>query len=182
MCPRSLVVHGFTVSEKGEKMSKSVGNVVDPDTVINGGQVRGPGSGPGSGHTRSRCGVNQFWFSWVLHRTCRRTGQTSCVGGLQSPTSSLRSRSVPVPSTQPERTSAKYRRRTESSLAFFFFIFLKFFFFFFLQLRNTLRFLLGNLHRFDPPSQAVDSKDMYYIDQYMLHQLRDYSMKVRTRT
>lgn len=130
VCPRSLVVHGFTVSEKGEKMSKSVGNVVDPDTVINGGQVRGPGSGPGSGHTRSRCGVNQFWFSWVLHRTCRRTGQTSYVGGLQSPTSSLRSRSVPVPSTQPERTSAKYRRRTESSLAFFFFIFLKFFFLF----------------------------------------------------
>ena len=37
---RSLVVHGFTVSEKGEKMSKSLGNVVDPDTVINGGTVR----------------------------------------------------------------------------------------------------------------------------------------------
>ncbi len=37
---RSLVVHGFAVSEKGEKMSKSVGNVVDPDAVINGGKVR----------------------------------------------------------------------------------------------------------------------------------------------
>lgn len=37
---RSLVVHGFAVSEKGEKMSKSLGNVVDPDTVINGGKVR----------------------------------------------------------------------------------------------------------------------------------------------
>lgn len=39
MC-RSLVVHGFAVSEKGEKMSKSLGNVVDPDLVINGGEVR----------------------------------------------------------------------------------------------------------------------------------------------
>lgn len=38
MC-RSLVVHGFAVSEKGEKMSKSLGNVVDPDAVINGGKV-----------------------------------------------------------------------------------------------------------------------------------------------
>lgn len=37
---RSLVVHGFVVGEKGEKMSKSVGNVVDPDAVINGGKVK----------------------------------------------------------------------------------------------------------------------------------------------
>lgn len=36
---RSLVVHGFAVSEKGDKMSKSLGNVVDPDVVINGGKV-----------------------------------------------------------------------------------------------------------------------------------------------
>ena len=36
---RSLVVHGFAVSEKGEKMSKSLGNVVDPQVVINGGTV-----------------------------------------------------------------------------------------------------------------------------------------------
>lgn len=33
------MVHGFTLGEKGEKMSKSVGNVVDPDVVINGGEV-----------------------------------------------------------------------------------------------------------------------------------------------
>lgn len=36
---RTLVVHGFTLGEKGEKMSKSIGNVVDPDVVINGGEV-----------------------------------------------------------------------------------------------------------------------------------------------
>lgn len=33
------MVHGFTLGEKGEKMSKSIGNVVDPDVVINGGNV-----------------------------------------------------------------------------------------------------------------------------------------------
>lgn len=33
------MVHGFTLGEKGEKMSKSIGNVVDPDVVINGGSV-----------------------------------------------------------------------------------------------------------------------------------------------
>lgn len=40
LCHRSLVVHGFVVGEKGEKMSKSVGNVVDPEVLINGGKVR----------------------------------------------------------------------------------------------------------------------------------------------
>lgn len=33
------MVHGFTLGEKGEKMSKSLGNVIDPDVVINGGKV-----------------------------------------------------------------------------------------------------------------------------------------------
>lgn len=42
LCCRTLVVHGFAVSEKGEKMSKSLGNVVDPEVVINGGKVRIP--------------------------------------------------------------------------------------------------------------------------------------------
>lgn len=37
------MIHDFVISEKGEKMSKSLGNVVDPDTVIHGGEVRGCG-------------------------------------------------------------------------------------------------------------------------------------------
>lgn len=36
---RSLMVHGFATDENGKKMSKSLGNVVDPDIVVNGGQV-----------------------------------------------------------------------------------------------------------------------------------------------
>lgn len=46
------------------------------------------------------------------------------------------------------------------------------------KLRNTLKFLLGNLQGFDPRVQAVDPKEMHYIDQYMLHLLREYSIKV----
>ena len=30
----SVITHGFTVDEKGEKMSKSKGNVVAPDKVV----------------------------------------------------------------------------------------------------------------------------------------------------
>ncbi|TTS81757.1 Isoleucine--tRNA ligase, mitochondrial [Bagarius yarrelli] len=34
---KKLVVHGFVLCENGEKMSKSLGNVVDPDVIVNGG-------------------------------------------------------------------------------------------------------------------------------------------------
>ena len=34
----SVITHGFVLDEKGSKMSKSLGNVVDPRTVIEGGK------------------------------------------------------------------------------------------------------------------------------------------------
>lgn len=36
---RKLITHGFVLDEKGRKMSKSLGNVISPLTVINGGLV-----------------------------------------------------------------------------------------------------------------------------------------------
>ncbi|CAL9686167.1 unnamed protein product [Knipowitschia caucasica] len=121
---KSLVVHGFAVSEKGEKMSKSVGNVVDPDTVINGGKdVSAPAYG---------ADVLRWWVA-----------ESNVFSEVHIGPSALNS----------SRESIH-------------------------KLRNTLKFLLGNLHGFDPRSQAVDPKDMHYIDQYMLHLLREYSIKV----
>ncbi|XP_053618385.1 isoleucine--tRNA ligase, mitochondrial [Plodia interpunctella] len=37
---RSIFVHGFAVDDKKRKMSKSIGNVIDPATVIHGGKDR----------------------------------------------------------------------------------------------------------------------------------------------
>lgn len=36
---KQIITHGFATDEEGKKMSKSVGNVVDPEVVINGGKV-----------------------------------------------------------------------------------------------------------------------------------------------
>lgn len=37
---RNLVTHGFVLDESGRKMSKSLGNVISPITIISGGKVR----------------------------------------------------------------------------------------------------------------------------------------------
>ncbi|XP_028250738.1 isoleucine--tRNA ligase, mitochondrial isoform X2 [Parambassis ranga] len=121
---KSLVVHGFAVSEKGEKMSKSLGNVVDPDVVINGGKDP---SMPAYG-----ADVLRWWVA-----------ESNIFSEVQIGPTALNS----------ARDSIN-------------------------KLRNTLKFLLGNLQGFDPRVQAVDPKEMHYIDQYMLHLLREYSMKV----
>lgn len=39
------------------------------------------------------------------------------------------------------------------------------------RIRNTIRFILGNLYDFDPEKQAVAYKDMPEIDRWMLHRL-----------
>lgn len=121
---KSLVVHGFAVSEKGEKMSKSLGNVVDPDVVVNGGK---DASEPAYG-----ADVLRWWVAESNVFSEVHIGPTA----LNSAHDSIN------------------------------------------KLRNTLKFLLGNLQGFDPRQQAVDPKQMHYIDQYMLHLLREYSIKV----
>lgn len=37
LSPRMLYVHGFALDDQGRKMSKSLGNVVDPQIVTDGG-------------------------------------------------------------------------------------------------------------------------------------------------
>ncbi|XP_063039866.1 isoleucine--tRNA ligase, mitochondrial isoform X2 [Engraulis encrasicolus] len=121
---KTLVVHGFAVSEKGEKMSKSVGNVVDPEVVINGCK---DSNSPPYGADALR------W--WVA--------ESNVFSEVQIGPNALNS----------ARDNIN-------------------------KLRNTFKFLLGNLQGFDPRTQAVDPKEMHYIDQYLLHLLREFSMKV----
>ncbi|TRY98005.1 hypothetical protein DNTS_032616 [Danionella cerebrum] len=112
---KALLVHGFAVSEKGEKMSKSVGNVVDPDEIINGGKDLTVSPPYGADVLR--------W--WVA--------ESNIFSEVQIGPNALK--------------AAK---------------------------DNINKARLG----FDPRTQAVDPKQMHYIDQYMLHLLREFSMKV----
>lgn len=122
---KKLVVHGFVLSENGEKMSKSLGNVVDPDVIINGGTD--PAVSPPYG-----ADVLRWWVA-----------ESNVFSEVQ--------------------IGPKALNAARESIN---------------KLRNTLRFLLGNLQGFDPRTQAVDPKDMHYLDQYLLHLLREYSIKV----
>ena len=47
------------------------------------------------------------------------------------------------------------------------------------KLRNTLRFLLGNIHDFDPATQAVAFSQMEPLDQYILARLAELTTRIR---
>ena len=47
------------------------------------------------------------------------------------------------------------------------------------RIRNTCRFLIGNINDFDPVSDAVAYEDMAEIDRYILHLLQDLIKRVR---
>ncbi len=47
------------------------------------------------------------------------------------------------------------------------------------KLRNTLRFLLGNIHDFDPATNKVEFTQMEPLDQYILAKLAELNSKIR---
>jgi isoleucyl-tRNA synthetase len=48
------------------------------------------------------------------------------------------------------------------------------------RIRNTCRYLLGNLHDFDPGKDGVPYPEMEELDRFALHQLQDLIQKVRS--
>ncbi|XP_024431895.2 isoleucine--tRNA ligase, mitochondrial [Desmodus rotundus] len=122
---KTVVVHGFTLGEKGEKMSKSLGNVIDPDVVVNGGQDQSKEPPYGADVLR--------W--WVAESNVFTEVTIS--------------------------PSVLNAARDDIS-----------------KLRNTLRFLLGNVAGFNPETDSLPANKMYVIDQYMLHLLQGLAGKI----
>jgi isoleucyl-tRNA synthetase len=103
---RAVVTHGFTVDEKGRKMSKSLGNVVAPQKVM---------------HSLG-ADVLRLWVAATDY-----------------------SAEIAVSDEILKRMTDSYRR-----------------------MRNTVRFLLGNLAGFDPKRDSVPAEQMVGIDRWAL--------------
>ena len=103
---RAVLTHGFTVDEKGRKMSKSLGNVIAPQKVFD----------------TLGADILRLWVAATDYR-----GEISVSDEIL------------------KRMSDSYRR-----------------------MRNTARFLLGNLHGFDPVAHAVAPEQMIALDRWAI--------------
>ena len=112
---RTVLTHGFTLDEKGRKMSKSLGNVVDPTVLVEGGtnEKKDPAYG---------ADVLRLWVSSVDY-----------------------SADVPLGPGIVKQLADVYRK-----------------------VRNTARYLLGNLHDFDPNRDAIPVAELPLLDRWML--------------
>ena len=101
---RGVLTHGFTVDEKGRKMSKSIGNILVPQKLTG----------------TLGADVVRLWVAATDYAN-----------------------EMSVSDEILKRMADSYRR-----------------------MRNTLRFLLGNLHGFDPAKHTVAFDDLVAIDQW----------------
>jgi len=122
---KTVLTHGFALDENGRKMSKSLGNVVDPNIVINGGanQKTNPAYG---------ADVLRLWVSSVDYSV-----------------------DVPIGSNILKQLSDVYRK-----------------------VRNTARYLLGNLHDYDPSQQSISIQELPILDKWMLHRLEEVTYQI----
>ena len=103
---KGVLTHGFTVDDQGRKMSKSLGNVVAPQQIIN----------------SLGADILRLWTAATDYR-----GEMSVSDEIL------------------KRTADSYRR-----------------------MRNTQRFLLGNLFDFSPTEDMLDAADLLDLDRWML--------------
>ncbi len=115
---KGVVTPGWTLDEKGQAMSKSRGNDVDPVDIAN----------------RFGAEVVRLWVASVDFRE-------DVVGSEQL----------------MQRVAENYRK-----------------------IRNTFRYILGNLGDFDPPVDAVPFENMEVLDRYMLCQTQAFAADVRS--
>jgi len=107
---KGVLTHGFTVDEKGRKMSKSLGNVILPQKVM----------------STLGADILRLWVAATDYAN-----------------------EISVSDEILKRTSDSYRR-----------------------IRNTARFLLGNLAGFDPAKDAVPFEQMISLDRWAMERTR----------
>ncbi len=114
---RQVLTHGFTVDEKGHKMSKSLGNTIEPQKIVN----------------TLGADILRLWIASTDY-----SGEMS------------------VSQEILKRVADAYRR-----------------------MRNTVRFLLGNLHGFDPAENLVAVADMVDLDRWAVNRAAELQRQIQ---
>ncbi|HLP89697.1 MAG TPA: isoleucine--tRNA ligase [Nostocaceae cyanobacterium] len=122
---KTVLTHGFTLDEAGVKMSKSMGNSIDPLVIIEGGSIKI--SGKTVNFPAYGADILRLWVSSVDY-----SKDVSIGANILKQLNDIRG-----------------------------------------KIRNTARFLLGNLHDFDPAKDAVAFEDLPELDKYMLHRITE---------
>ena len=113
---RQCLTHGFTVDEHGRKMSKSLGNGIEPQDIM---KTLG-------------ADILRLWIASADYSNEMSLSQEIL-----------------------KRNADAYRR-----------------------LRNTARFLLGNLHGFDPARDLRPLEDMVALDRWIVHRAHEVQQKI----
>ena len=113
---KELVSHGFTLDGKGNKMSKSLGNVIVPADMI---RLHG-------------ADILRLWVASTDY-------------------------------TEDVRISDELIKQVKESYR---------------KIRNTYKFMLGNLKDFDPTKDSIKYEDMPYYDKYMMNELNIFTKNV----
>ena len=113
---KTVLTHGYVVDGKGKKMSKSAGNVIAPQKIID----------------QYGAEVLRLWVASENYRE-----------------------DIRISNEILKRLTEAYRK-----------------------IRNTFRFLLGNLSDFDPKSDTVSTDELEEIDRYILYRFRTVSEKI----
>ncbi|MDZ4676147.1 MAG: isoleucine--tRNA ligase [Oligoflexia bacterium] len=106
---KNVLTHGFVNDAQGRKMSKSIGNVLDPHKFME----------------KNGAEILRLWTAYVDYSNDLQAGQESF-----------------------DRVSESYRR-----------------------VRNTCRYILGNISDFDPKKDSVDYEDLLDVDKWALSRL-----------
>ncbi|MDV2999988.1 MAG: Isoleucine--tRNA ligase [Chroococcopsis gigantea SAG 12.99] len=124
---KTVLTHGFVLDENGAKMSKSLGNILDPNAIINGGNIPWGEKGKKVEVPAYGADVLRLWVSSVDY-----------------------SADVPIGLNMLKQLTEVRNK-----------------------IRNTARYLLGNLHDFDPELHKVAYEDLPELDKYMLHRVTE---------
>ncbi|EMC0271395.1 isoleucine--tRNA ligase [Staphylococcus pseudintermedius] len=110
---KMLLSHGFVMDVEGKKMSKSLGNVIVPDTIVK----------------QKGADIARLWVSSVDYLA-----------------------DVRISDEILNQVADVYRK-----------------------IRNTLRFLLGNINDYNPATDRIAEADLLEVDRYILNRLREFT-------